>query len=174
MRFESECGKKEKKIMRNNAEDYEMLKFILDNYGLNGDIHMMKFFIRQEEKSIHVYHADDDDVLGHILCGTVLNSPETKFIFFIEHILKSQSTNLFDNKNLLWFHDPFTYGSLSFQMASLPKQMSGQDIEIRFVKDNKNLFLRSELIRLHSFYENEVLLGTINPCNNNERKVKRI
>lgn len=172
MHFESECGKKEKKIMRNNAEDYEMLKFILDNYGLNGDIHMMKFLIREEEKSIHVYHADD--VLGHILCDTVLNSPETKFIFFIEQILKSQSKNLFDNKNLLWFHDPFSYENLSFQIASLPRKMSGQDIEIRFVKDNKNLFLRSELIRLYSFYENDILLSTINPCNNNERKVKRI
>lgn len=172
MHFESECGKKEKKIMRNNAEDYEMLKFVLDNYGIDGDIHMIKFLIREERKSIHIYHADD--VLIHILCDNVLNSPEAKFIFFIEHILKSQSTNLFDNKNLLWFHDPFTYGNLSFQMASLPKQMSGQDIEIHFVKDNKELFLRSELIRLHSFYENEVILNKIQPSNNNERKIKRI
>lgn len=54
---------------------------------------MMKFFIREERKSIHVYHTDDD-VLGHILCDTVLNSPETKFIFFIEHIKVAEVTEL--------------------------------------------------------------------------------
>lgn len=173
MRFESECGKKEKKIMRNNAEDYEMLKIILDKYGLNGDIHMIKFLIREDEKSIHIYHADG--VLSHVFSDTILNSCEAKFILFIEHILKSQPKNIFDNKNLLWFPDPFTYGNLFFKVSSLPKGLSGQDIEIRFIKNNKKLFLRSELLRLHSFYENEVILSKTSPYyDNNERTVKRI